>query len=391
MPTVEHLPVTAKLVHKDTIDDVLISNGRSALPTWIAPDALEQIEFTEQELALLNTHFHSTALADGRQVLLRRSVPTFLPADTKQNADFDWVHAYYTPEKDGLFLNAKYIPEHHEQALAAEFTAPECRITEMERSRLSDVTDQIPCNERPLRRTYSMINDLQNYYFYRKHHEHVPGIMLIEVARQAMYAQIYQGKKLVRGDVTITVKSMNCDFDNYVDSNYPVTVTVQDCDLPADTPDGPFEARSATFYQRGKIVANIKIVGLSITNRLFKRLRNSKPEPRDWFVPVKGFAPSVLFQDDSGKRIEGKLRRVSETGMDIAFAKQPDAAKPMNFVVCIDGIGYVDGKAQPRQMQEDAEGVCGKVDMIDMSLDGKRKWCEAIKNYSHLDVYAEAS
>jgi hypothetical protein len=391
LPTIEHIPVTAKLVHKDSIDDVLISNGRSALPTWIAPDSLEQIDFDSEELELLNANFQSAVLADGREVLLRRSVPTFIPVGTKEGEGFDWVHAYFTPEKDGLFLNAKYIPEHFEETLATQFIPPECRLTEASRSRLSQLTDQIPCNERPLRRTYSMINDLQNYYFYRKHHEHVPGTMLIEVARQAMYAQVYQGKKLVRGDVTITVKSLNCDFANYVDSNYPVTVTVEECELPADTPEGPFEARNATFYQRGKIVANIKIVGVSISNKLFKRLRNAKPEPQDWFVPVKGFAPSVLFHDDNGKRIEGKLRRVSETRMDIAFSKQPNADMPLDFVVCIDGIGYVDGKAQPRVLKENAEGVCGQLDMINMSLDGKRKWCEAIKNFSHLEVFAEAS
>jgi hypothetical protein len=390
MSTTEHIPVTAKLVHKDHVNDVLISNSRSVLPTSIAPDLLEQIDFDNEDLAFLNTHYQRSVLVGGREVLLRRSVPTLLPADIADTEEFNWVHAYYTAEKEGLHLNAKYIPEHLEEALAAEFINPECRLTEDTRSRLSELTDQIPCNERPMGRSYSMINDLQNYYFYRKHHEHVPGIMLIEVARQAMYAQIYQSGRANRGDVTITIKSLGCDFNDYVDSNYPVTVTVDHTELPEDTPDGPFEARCATFYQRGKTVATIKIVGVSITMKLFKRLRSNKPKPQDWFVPVKGFAPSVLFQDDSGKRMEGKLRRVSETGMDIVFAKQPDGDTPMDFVICIDGIGYVDGKAQPRDLKEGREGVHGEVDMIGMSLDGKRKWCEAIKNFSHLEVHAGA-
>jgi hypothetical protein len=362
---------------------------RSDVPTWINPDALSRLDLTAEEHALLYAHYEAGTLHSGERVFVRRSVPLTLPRDTADRDGFEWVGEYYTAYSKGFRLDAKFIPERLEDMLAAIWVDKSCRLTPATRSRLAAITDRLPCNLRSVRQTFCMINDLKNYYFYRKHHEHVPGIMLIEVARQAMYAQIYRSARVKRGAVTITIKSMTCEFDDYVDANYPVTVSVDLSGLPQDGDDGPFEGRRAEFYQRGKRVASISIIGLPISMKLFKRLRNTKPDPDDWFVPVKGFAPSVLFHDMTGNRIEGKLRKVSETGMDIVFPKEPEADAPLDFVICIDGIGYIDGKAQPRALTVQPEGVHGRLDMFDMSLDGKRKWCEAIKNYSHLDAHAE--
>jgi hypothetical protein len=59
-------------------------------------------------------------------------------------------------------------------------------------------------------------------------------------------------------------------------------------------------------------------------------------------------------------------------------------------VISVDGIGYISGKARPRALEVVSEGVMGRLDMFDLSLDGKRKWFEAIKNYSHIDSRAGA-
>lgn len=389
MSVFEHIPVPPRLIHKDHDDDILVSNMRSDIPTWVHPEALSRLDLSAEEQSLLHAHYEADELPDGQRVFVRTSVPPLLSRDTADLPGFDWVADYYTVTSRGLRLDAKFIPEHLEEKLAALGSGQTPRISPATRSRLAKITDRLACNLRTDRQNFCMINDLKNYFFYRKHHEHVPGIMLIEVARQAMYAQIYRSAQFKRGDVTITIKSMSCEFDDYVDANYPVMVSVDPVDVPEEARTGPFEGRQAEFYQRGKRVACINIVGLSITMKLFRRLRNTKPEPDDWFVPIKGFAPSVLFHDPSGKRIEGKLRRVSETGMDIVFPKQPQADAPLTFVICIDGIGYVDGKAQPRALSVEPDGVAGQLDMFDMSLDGKRKWCEAIKNYSHLDATLE--
>lgn len=391
MPVFEHIPVNAYMIHKEHLDDVLVSNIRSELPTWLPVDALETEDLSPQERDLLARHYVAADLPGVTgQRLMRRSVPATLPADLLDAEGFEWAREYYKDCDGTLVLDAKYIPEQLEEALSAHCLETAQRISAADRHRIALLTDKMPCNLRSDRHAMTMINDLENYFFYRKHHEHVPGIMLVEVARQAVYAQYYRTSPHKRGEVTLSIKTLNCEFDDYVDSNYPVTVVVDTQDVTEELDTGTFDRRQARFYQRGRQVALVDIIGAPIKMKLFKRLRNVKPEPGDWFVPVKGFSPSVMFRDESGKRIDGKLRKVSQSGMDIVFAQQPAAHAPLEFVISVEGIGYIDGKVKPHALQTSPDGVIGRVDMLDLSLDCKRKWLEAIKNYSHLDPVAGA-
>lgn len=389
----EHIPVNAHLIHKEHLDDVLVSNIRAELPNWLSKDVLEAEWLSEADRNLLSTHYALDttfcASSNDEMVFVRRSAVTFLPESLAQEEGFEWAVDYYKPAANGWVLNAKYLPEHLEEALAARLHPRERRLSPATRHRISKLTERIPCNMRSHRYAMTMINDLQNYFFYRKHHEHVPGIMLIEVARQAIYAQTYLASSHRRGEVTLSIKTLNCTFKDYVDSNYPVTVVVDTHDVPEDVDNTVFERRTARFYQRGRIVAEIDIVGAPIKMNLFKRLRAVKPQPGDWFAPIKGFAPSVLFSDGGGKRIEGKLRRISENGMDLVFREPPQETALLDFVISIEGIGYVDGKAQVRMLEDVPEGVKVLMNLCDLNRDSKRKWLDAIKNYTHVEPMAE--
>ncbi len=389
MSAIEHFPVNPRLVHKENLDDVLVSNIRSELPTKLNKNALCDCDFSDEERALVARHYCAIPNCSDGQILLRQSVSATLPADAAKAEGFEWIADYYTPSAHGLQLEAKYIPEHLEELLAARFLEPQQTITAATRHRLALVTDQLPCNTRSNRHSMTLINDLQNYYFYRKHHEHVPGMMLIEAARQAIYAQYYRTSTYKRGEISISMKSVNCDFADYVESNYPVTITVDKTEVPVEFGKA-FDRRTASLYQRGRYVAAMDMIGSPIKMNLFRRLRNITPDAEEWFLPIKGFAPSVLFFDGTGQRMEGKLWRVSQSGMDILFPKQLEGDAALDFVISVDGIGYISGKARPRALEVVSEGVMGRLDMFDLSLDGKRKWFEAIKNYSHIDSRAGA-
>jgi hypothetical protein len=389
MPAIDHFPVNSRLVHKEHLDDVLVSNIRSELPTKLNKDALPDCDLSNEERALVSRHFCAVTNGSDGQILLRKSVPATLPADAAEAEGFEWIADYYSPSVHGLQLEAKYIPEHLEELLAARFLDPHQAITAATRHRLALVTDRLPCNARTNKHSMTLINDVQHYFFYRKHHEHVPGMMLIEAARQAIYAQYYRTSTEKRGEITLSMKSVNCDFADYVESNYPVTITVDTTEVPAEIGKA-FVRRTARLYQRGRYVAAVDIIGSSIKMKLFRRLRNITPDADEWFVPIKGFAPSVLFLDGTGQRMEGKLCKVSQSGMDIVFPKQLEGDAALDFVISVDGIGYINGKARPRALEVVSEGVMGRLDMFDLSLDGKRKWFEAIKNYSHIETRAGA-
>ena len=304
--------------------------------------------------------------------------------------EFRFVRDYYKKANHHFVLTAKYIREECEVALMNRFVDPKHQIDAHDRHLLSNILDRMDCKERPSRYYMNVINDLRNYFFYRKHHEHVPGIMLIEVARQAIYAQYYRTSQHKRGDVTLTIRTLNCDFEDFVDANYPVSVCVETTTDEEEMRTIGTERRAANFWQNGKHVATVNIAGKAIGLKLFKRLRLVRPAANHWFIPVKAFAPSALFFDERGKRSEGKLNKVSRTAMVVLFDCQPEIATSMRFVLNVDNIGYIDGSVQVDAVQEERDAWVCQLAFAELSMEAERKWLEAIKNFSHLEVCAGA-
>lgn len=395
MSYLQYVPVDAHRVHKEHLDDVLIANFRGDLPTHLPADILDSACLCESERALLARHYvrdqeldEQTEALDAR--IWRRSIPVILPAEVSDMGEFLFVRDYYKKNQKNIVLNKKYLREEQEVALMNRFVDPEYQISVRDRHQISNITDRLDCDSRPSRYYMSMINDLRNYFFYRKHHEHVPGIMLVEVARQAIYAQYYRTSQHKRGEITLTIRKLDCEFEDFVDANYPVSVSVDTTTDEAEMQAVGTERRAATFWQNGRQVATVSIAGKAIGLRLFKRLRLVRPAANHWFIPVKAFAPSALFFDSGDARSEGKLNKVSRTAMVVRFERRPEIAASMRFVLNVDTIGYIDGSVRVDSVQQERDAWVCQLGIAELSTDAERKWLEAIKNFSHLDVCAGA-
>ena len=65
------------------------------------------------------------------------------------------------------------------------FAPQQPHLAESKQMEVPGILDLIIDSARPTVYCANMYNDTKNHFFYRKHHEYVPGIMVIEVARQA--------------------------------------------------------------------------------------------------------------------------------------------------------------------------------------------------------------
>ncbi|AGT08827.1 AfsA-related hotdog domain-containing protein [Paracoccus aminophilus] len=384
-----HLPVDANLVHKDNLDDVLISNQRTELPTWLSIEDLDADILSKDDRDLLLQYYTRATEADGLHYghgahLLRRSVPQILPLDVAEQPDFEFVTDHYKVTPEHLVLHSKYLPEEQEAQLAAHFLPVMLQLEDTERVTLTRLTAHVQSNEKPNRYYFNMINDLRNYFFYRKHHEHVPGLMLVEAARQAVYAQYYNTGIHQRGEVTLTMSELNCKFESYVESNYPVSLCVETIAEDGEARVSGQMRRQVRFYQNGRRVAVIDAAGIPIKLKLFNRLRVVRPNPEHWFVPVKGFASSAVFFSPDGKRVEGKLKRVARNAMEISFDRVPPLESPLNFVLAIDGIGYVDGSVRLDELREEGKNLLCRFSVESLTAEAERRWLEAIKTFSHI-------
>jgi len=394
--------VDPHLVHKDHCDDVLVYNARGALPSSISASLISESDLTEDEIALLCEYYVEAEPSSppGQNLLspmrFLRSVPCRLDAVQvaeylAQDESFKELLHYYESGLNYYELRSKYLREGDEIRLMNAFVPLELRITSHERMQISAVLDKIPLQDRPSYYYMTLLNDTKNYFFYRKHHEHVPGIMLVEVARQAVYAQYYRTSQHRRGDVTLTIKKIDVEFFNYVDANYPVIICAETTDDPDERKALGLERRRVLFYQSGKSVAEINITGMPIKINVFKRLRNIKPDPAHWFVPVKNIDRTALFTGSCGTKREAFVNNVSLHGLNVTFIDVDEVAEQevFDFQLNVDSIGYISGSATVRRMLKSAEGATGDLQITNIPLESERRWREAIKNFTHLDLRRE--
>lgn len=264
--------ITPKLVHKDSVEDVLVGHLRPALPLQIEESTAHQWAQAGLDylLALYQPHEQNSALLrlalendnQGLVSLFGRTIP------------FDSAWEPY-----------RALPY---QIIEAEFSASHADILRRFESWCVNVDKTNYLIAELFRSTsYTMINRADHYFFYRKDHEHVPGTMLIEAQRQAVYTHVYKMTQHIRGDVTVSLDKLHCEFYGYVDLMYPLELVVDDMQREKYTRAKKIPYRVA-FFQQGKLVAIIDSVVNIINMNQFKRFRNLfMYEKNDyWYAPI---------------------------------------------------------------------------------------------------------
>ncbi|NRA87432.1 MAG: hypothetical protein HRU28_08560 [Rhizobiales bacterium] len=269
-----HALVSKTIVHKHDNDDVLVSNVRKDLPTFLTVDEFDQISVQEEKISYLKKHYR---LAEGTQLYVRKSVPYYIPEDSAISY-LEKIASYYDKTDSGHVLSSKFIPEITEEYLSNHFVSIKNQIDKKTRHKIYLAFHRVGLSCFSTDHYFSMVNTLDNYYFYRKAHEHVPGTMFVEAARQAMYYHYYANRpKDKRGDVTLSIKKINCEFFNYADSNYPITIRVQTTSDESDGKKSKIDRGRTCFYQNGNPIAEIEFEGVCISLKLFARMREKNP------------------------------------------------------------------------------------------------------------------
>lgn len=306
------LPLTPQVLHKGTADDVLLSGVQDILPARLTPVEAELLlqSLDRQGCALLQALYR----CDDRQGWVLGSLPSFIDAaalEALSGFEMD-IQGFYAQEEDGFHLAAAWVPRQVESYLQRQFALP--ALAEAQVTALADRLHQLPDWTRASLASYTVMNDTNNYFFYNKPHEHVPGLMLIEVARQAMYHYFYSHSGHRRGDVSISIEDLNVSFNNYTESTYAVEVVVQHTASEKRYRPRTVD-KTAMFYQNGRLVTTLRLRGSAMKMPLFKRMRTLNFPEHHWFAPSDRVLPQVLLQDHDGVGIEGRLEHLSLRGV----------------------------------------------------------------------------
>ncbi|EGT5682635.1 hypothetical protein AGJ32_15425 [Cronobacter turicensis] len=304
--------IAPKLLHKGSSDDVLLCNPRKVMPTIVMPKG----PISPNVGVILNAFYHrngngvyifiddyheslSEVDFEGNTELAYQGIP-FQRLDLlikKNNFDHDFINT----ENVASFLN-------------------ECHFERYSTS-------------------FQLVNNADHYFIYRKQHEHVPGIMFMEAARQAIYYQLYTYSQHQLGKVTVSLSQMHADFYSYCELMYPVEVIVDDFTLSKSS--APKEiSYSISFYQQAKLIARIKTVAPVISIEKFKLARNVLLNTDNVFKPLSHSPLTVLITSHDLSQNIVVLKSVSGKGCVTSKVKNKDIEKAIITFVYDNSISF---------------------------------------------------
>ncbi len=382
------------IVHKEFDDDVLIANMRGLTPSWIPARALDEPGLSDEERELLRFAYghERPDLSAGESILGLSSLPAAIATgvvDTLPREIHEAVGRHYGERGSAWHLESENVDEMDLVLLMSHFIDRAWHLSDEDRFQVSRALDKVTWLVRPKVSCFNMVMDTTNYFFYRKHHEHVPGMMLIEVVRQAMYAQYYRYSTFAKGQISLTIENLNVNFMGFVNANYPVRVQVADHRSEAQiASDAPNEERVATFSQLGRVVAVATMRANPIRMNLFKRLRNIKPSAQARFIPRKCIAPVGMFSWRNMPAMEGRIHDVSIAGVKVSFdgAMDIEPGAITQTSMFAEGIGFIAAVMQARWAQRKDGRLLVGFSVAEMDLTSTNRLREAIKNFTFVDT-----
>jgi hypothetical protein len=380
----------AHLLHKESADDVLLSYGHGAIPARIRATALDALD--PADAAVIATHYKKRAdlpRAD-EDYYYNTSVPPLITHQEANTllADEDGLRLlsdYYSRTPEGFVICAEYVAEMDEILLLRKLGRTAQWIHDADRCRISDILESAGILENNPRILYAVFyNDLNNYFFYRKHHEHVPGMMTIEAARQSMYAHAYRYSGIKRGDVSISMKTLAIDFQSYTNANYPVRIVMQD---GPNTKPQKWLHKRARFFQMGRLLANFEFTGPPIQMDNFRRKRVVPVDPAHRFEPVKNILRTLCLTADDGRAYECELNSLAAHAIQVTF-KAGATVQPgevLHFTLYAKHFGYLHAHARIGQRHTVPKGIAAELIFLQPLSDADTlKLSEIIKNFTHV-------
>jgi A-factor biosynthesis hotdog domain len=354
--------VEPSIVHKSDLDDVLVADPDIIVPAHI------NIRHLDVDTVHALTNGDAAPYRRDEEQLVLRTLPSAIENSEALGAGtFDFSLSGFYELIDGrLSLVAHYIPQGVERILNEKFIPTMPALSSSEKASIISLLKERWLAFVPAR-SYKMLNDTQNYFFYRKEHEHVPGLMIIEVARQAMYHYFYDTYTYRRGDVTISMSDLTVAFQSYMESAYGVEVVVKQT-AALVVPSPKHVDVTATFFQNSRPVAEVRLRGGVMKTPVFNRLRTLTIPEHHWFTPSGRVGRTALLDFADGTSLSAVLKELSPRAFIVQPSKAIDPAlKIERCILTATGFGLV-----PFNVSDSYE-IDDNAIVLDLSLSSQAK------------------
>ncbi|WP_167851838.1 AfsA-related hotdog domain-containing protein [Vibrio tasmaniensis] len=305
----KRLELSAKVLHKDHEDDILIRSAQPLLPAFITQVEYSKLPDSEESKLVFHKYYQLIS-----NTFFLKGIPYKIDAKSYECGTYS---DFYT-ELDGEYLlTSRYLPATTLRLLdLCEKPLNEYFFDKEDCFTLQHWLALHPGNMFAPVFSYIAKIDTENYFFYRKPHEHVPGLMLIEMARQSMYHYCYSCIGYDRGDVSISMNNLGLSCEQYVISSYELELLVTQRENQYRNKPKSID-KIARFYQRGQFVGSLTLAGSVIKTKLFKRLRKMSFPPTHWFKMLNENGTHVVVTDLTGHCTSVSLQSLSTEGVRI--------------------------------------------------------------------------
>ncbi len=280
-----------KFLHKTKNENVHIYNVHRILPRILEEDIFENHiipNLNHGEREFIQKYYSKHTLRDNyEQLYILRSIPYIIPAYDFENIfinsvnsseDYNFILGLYKKSADSnSYILSKNISTSEELRILKILFGRILLVTDTEQALLSEILEKFNLIDKENIFFSNMHVDPGHDYFFEHQLDHVPGIMLIETARQMFTACAHIYGKAPESGVSFTLNSLKISFSEYIWLSLPTKIELK-MNKISYTEKGYWYncACTVTFFQEFREKAAAEISGTiirteSLENMIIKK------------------------------------------------------------------------------------------------------------------------
>lgn len=281
--------VDKKYVHKNLDENVHIYNLRRTLPRLIPASIFEHeiiLKSTHEDREFLQSYYIKK-IVENQPAYILRSLPhkisisdldKFFDFENLPEIDREYIQKFYRKDEiEKCYILSNSFSELEELTIAKILQTRVLLVTDIERTKISEILEQYPQVDKKDLFYANMHVEPDHSYFFEHKLDHVPGIMLIETARQFFVACAHLYGHVPITGVFFTLNNLKIDFSEYIWLSYPTRIELRNLETTSNK-DGYWQncAGEIVFYQEYKIKAIIRISGIIVKMEILEGITINK-------------------------------------------------------------------------------------------------------------------
>ena len=356
--------VEKKYVHKHKEENVLLMHLRRSLPVTIDAAVFDNIilpMLSEKNRHLLLQYYLPVHKSDQKYfycldgihgALKKNMIKPFIQRGQFNEKEMTALLEFYElDETEQKYYLKKDLTVVDEIAIQNIMHNRDRQIVDQNyREKIAEILERTENIEKKDVFTCKMHIDPNHSFFFEHPCDHVPGLMIIEAARQFFIATGHLYGNIPLQGMRTMLSALKISFKQYLELNFPIKMIGIVKSVKKSRENVWLHVEFAvTFYQRNQLAAKISFTGKALDEKLFEYIRmdnfNYGYIPR--FKLSDKYVDYMVIRDQKNNEFICKIIDISDKGFQLLSESElVDVRKsaPYEFYAFFQTIGMVHGK-----------------------------------------------